>query len=125
MRRMRCLVGRKPSTRLMTIIHFDGQDWPVETFLDAYGFTRMDALDPHQRDKLQDQPGRLMAVLVDGQLIPDRAGTDLPWRDVRAIRSVSQGGLLVCDWCGELCSQLTTLLRGEEVCEDCERGAER
>lgn len=99
------------------MIPADGMEWPLETFIDAYGFTRTDELDLYVGHPLHGRDDFIQAVTASGDLITDKPARHLPWGDVIAIKGRDGGGLQICDCCGSLDDVLET--GNGQWCGDC------
>jgi len=99
-------------------ITYDGMEWPLETFLDAYGFSRVPEGQVNEYGALPGEGERVMAVLENGELVEAAFAEDLPWREVIAVRGLHLDRAMVCDWCGAF--DLATHETGNGlVCSDC------
>lgn len=107
-------------------ITYDGMAWPLETFLDAYGFERADPDDTRRAsgywefDGVIDAPVWLSAVLADGSFVMCATPDALPWGEVIAFRASEHtpGNLETCSLgkCSS-CGGFTSLYEGE--CDGC------
>ncbi len=96
-------------------IRADGMDWPLETFLDARGFVRVDRFEtPAFRDALGDP--RMDVVTIGGELAVDVYASAVSWPDTIAFRLVDDTGE-PCFWCG-------TSTDEEDMCDRCEADCE-
>lgn len=78
-------------------IHADGMDWPLETYLDARRFIRVDGEPP----SFADAAGRVDVVTLAGELREGVELEGLSWHDVMAV-AVPAGSMSLglCHGCG-------------------------
>jgi len=98
-----------PALRILA----DGVEWPLETFLDAYGFSRLDGRPPEA------QHGRVDVVTDRGEL---RCGcwiSDVEWSAVIAAKAESSQGV---EQCAAGCGQFVD--HAGFMCSECEGCAE-
>jgi hypothetical protein len=81
-------------------VRADGMDWPLDTYIDAYGYTRLDHLGLTPNHPLLSRCDMLDAITKAGELITNKPARHLPWGDVAAIRSREGSTLRACDICG-------------------------
>jgi len=78
------------------MISHDGLEWPLETFLDAYGYIRTNGEPPD----FADATGQIDVVTISGEL---RSGLELdavPWHEVAAVNIADNMRLDHCPGCG-------------------------
>jgi hypothetical protein len=95
------------------MISADGMRWSLETFLDAYGFARVDHLDPPEC--VEAAAIRVETITSNGQLMPARYASEVDWHDVIAFKGLklTPGGD-PCRCCGR-----TSLNVDDDICVDC------
>ena len=86
-------------------------DWPIQTYLDAMAFRRVDIFE----QPAFDSQVRLMTINDAGELQPSRYASDVEWHRVLAFRPIDNGPECApCTECGEFVARL-----GYTVCEGC------
>lgn len=105
------------------VIRADGMEWPLQTFLDARGFTAFD-YDREEPPSCATDPVRLEVVLSDLTIIK-RPAEDVLWQDVAAWR-FAEGEALQCTWCDDYvaASELAIHETGMAICDRCMDSAE-
>lgn len=105
------------------VIRADGMEWPLQTFLDARGFTAFD-YDREELPSVATDPVRLELVLTDLTIIT-RPAEDVVWQDVAAWRFM-EGELVQCTWCDDYVGGSEIVLHdtGMAICEYCMDSAE-
>lgn len=80
------------------MVQADGVSWPLETFLDAYHFQRVNPDDPPLLTH-----GKVDAVFRDGAILRGCEAVDLPWWEVIAAKPEERSMAIArCDGCGAL-----------------------
>jgi hypothetical protein len=98
------------------MITHDGVDWPVATFISAYGFVEINPWD--ELAPIRESYEKIIAITSDGELIEGEIARNLDWSEVVAIRRANGAtGLEICDSCGDL-AELTHVGDGS-WCDDC------
>lgn len=92
-------------------IRADGLEWPLETYLDARGFIRVDPFAPPSLGGGYMSDPRVEIVTLAGELQPERYASSVMWADVLAFRLVDHTGE-PCFWCG-------TSTDDADMCDDC------
>jgi hypothetical protein len=83
-------------------IRADGVDWPLATFLDAYGFTSLDRFDSPPFSSTTANAARVTVVTVAGELVVDRTADAIVWSDVIAFAPVAgTPAAALCRHCDE------------------------
>lgn len=120
-------------------IQRDGMDWPLETFIDAYGFARFDpedmawsspemgsewADDAGPPQKLIGNPVMLEAIISRGGSVTlaRMRGDELPWGEVIAARLSDEPihvGFAVCASCGAFTTDADCVTGWCDDCMDC------
>jgi hypothetical protein len=98
-------------------VRADGMDWPLDTYIDAYGYTRLDHLSLTPNHPLLSRCDMLDAVTNAGELITNKPARHLPWGDVSAIRSREGSTFRACDICGSFDEVFQTGFGLQ--CDDC------
>ena len=79
-------------------IRADGIEWPLQTYLDAMSFSRVD---PFALPAIGGQV-RVTTVSLSGELAPSTYASQVPWHDVLAFRPIANGlESSPCDICGD------------------------
>ncbi len=86
----------------------DGMEWPLQTFIDARGFVRVDPFAPPE---LSQDVLRLELVTLDGEHVRERYASAVIWQDVRAFRLIDEIGD-PCFCCGTSVDECV-------MCDDC------
>ncbi|WP_267382581.1 MULTISPECIES: hypothetical protein [unclassified Sphingomonas] len=94
----------------MTIlmIQADGIVWPLQTYLDARAFRRVD---PFATPDCDGQL-RVETVTLQAELQPCRYASSVAWHNVLAWRPVD---IVACRCCGDPVASL-----GDDLCDDCD-----
>ena len=91
------------------IVHHDGLQLPLDTFIDAYRLVRVD---PYHLPVL-DRDTRLLIVDSQGQVQPDRRAGEIDLRSIAAFRAIDgQMHHEPCFLCG-------TSQDNQDTCDDC------
>lgn len=94
------------------VIRADGMEWPLETYLDARGFIRVDPLNPPFPGAGYQSDPRIEIVTHAGELQQERYASTVMWADVKAFKlNDATGGL--CFFCG-------TSIDETDICDYCE-----
>jgi hypothetical protein len=94
-------------------IRADGMDWPLETYLDAYGFKRRDEFDPPPTIR---HAAAVTLVREDLSLQLGQDAESVIWPGVIAFKL--EGDFPgPCHWCGTSDDE-------DDMCADCTDGAE-
>ncbi|TPG14390.1 hypothetical protein [Sphingomonas oligophenolica] len=94
-------------------IRADGIDWPIETYLDALDFKRVN---PFEIPQLQHQV-RVVTVTGEGELAPPTFADQVRWHDVLAYRYIEHGPeTILC----RLCAEPVGRTDFDDICESCE-----
>jgi hypothetical protein len=118
----------------MISIQRDGITWPLETFLDAYGFKRIDGLHASIRRDQFALDRELEVVIANGTAasVIRRCGRHVDWHDAIAVRVTD--GMDMCEACGDpfepseppiyashVASRRVFMVNSEEraYCDDC------
>lgn len=97
-------------------ISADGITWPLETYLDAMRFRRLDRWDEPRLDGQV----RVVTVTRDGVLQSALYANEVRWADVQAYRPTDNSvASTPCRLCGDPTERLD-----DDICEDCEYDAE-
>ncbi len=110
------------------MINADGRDWPLDLFLDAYGFARLDKHLPEMPCfsggdlPIDAAPVRIEAIDQCGRLIEARSD-EIYWGDKIAWRAVDIAGPpAYCGACGHVRPEEAMLYEG--MCENCSSEAD-
>lgn len=102
----------------LTTVRADGIDWPLATFVDAYGMKVVDPFDlpsfsaPHAM--------RLVTLTRDGQVLPPQYANEVVWARTVAfspLPGTPEG--VPCRLCGD-----PALRVEDDLCDDCEADQE-
>lgn len=91
------------------LIHADGIAWPIETYLDAYAYRRVD---PFARPSFDGQV-RVLTVTEAGELRAPTYADQVIWHDVIAFRPADSD--VRCRICGDLILRLA-----DDICGSCD-----
>ena len=94
-------------------IRADGIDWPLQTFLDAYGYR---SADPADLPRMDGQV-RLVTVTKAGELRPPMFADQVGWYDVLAFRPLECAP--ESDPC-RCCGEPTFRTDFDDICSSCE-----
>ncbi|HEX8554354.1 MAG TPA: hypothetical protein VF695_06575 [Sphingomonas sp.] len=84
------------------IIRADGVEWPLATFIDAYGLKLHDRFDPPPFSSGPASAARVTVVTATGELIADRTADAILWADVIAFAPVAgTPAATLCKVCDE------------------------
>jgi hypothetical protein len=98
------------------MIRADGVDWPLATFLDAYGYRQVDPV----ALPVFDGQARFAVVTLHGELEPPRYASEIRWWDALAFRPIEHGPEgEPCRFCGQPVGRTD-----DDICEPCEDSAE-
>jgi hypothetical protein len=79
-------------------IRADGMEWPLQTYLDAMSFSRVDQFAPPAIDGQI----RVTTVSLTGELAPSTYASQVRWHDVLAFRPIANGlESTPCETCGD------------------------
>lgn len=107
-------------------IRADGVEWPLATFIDAYGFTRTDG----ERPDFAGLAGELDVVMASGELRHGMEMSAVPWWEVVAV-AVPKGSMRLanCHGCGIGIVPVSVSTDGDgrtvlttNICDNCEEG---
>lgn len=86
----------------MIFVKDAGLEWPLETYLDAFGFARVE---PGNLPDVAESYVMLKAVDREGQL-HEGEGRDLPWADLVGYRTRDGGRFVRCEACGDFVDEV-------------------
>jgi hypothetical protein len=100
-----------------TTIRADGMEWPLQTYLDAMNFNRVDPCDlPSIEGQI-----RVTTVSLSGELAPSVYASQVRWYDVLAFRPIANGlESTPCETCGDPVMRVDA----HPECASCEDGRE-
>jgi hypothetical protein len=94
-------------------VRADGMEWPIATFIDAYGLIKVD----HFAHPCLDGAARLIALTNDGRLLDAVSANMVDWHGTVAFRLVDGDRQQPCFFCG-------TSADADVHCEECLDSAE-
>jgi hypothetical protein len=98
-------------------IRADGMDWPLQTYLDAMSFSRVD---PFALPAIDGQI-RVTTISLSGELAPSTYASQVRWYDVMAFRPIANGlESALCESCGDPVMRIDA----HPQCASCENDGE-
>lgn len=80
------------------MVHADGVTWPLDTYIDALAFRRVDQFD----QPCFDGDVRLVTIAVDGRITPATYASQVRWFETLAYRPLDYTREAApCEGCGE------------------------
>jgi hypothetical protein len=93
-------------------IQADGITWPVDTYIDALAFRRVDPFG----SPYIDGEARLVTISIDGELRAATYASQVAWHDTLAFRAVDYSRAATpCRACGETAFNLQ-----DDLCDSCD-----
>lgn len=93
-------------------VHADGVTWPLDTYIDALAFQRVDTF----QMPVLDHQMRVATVTVEGKLQPITYVSHVVWHEVVAFKPIEgTREAAPCRSCGEPCFNFS-----DDICESCD-----